>query len=258
MAIRHCGTEDFKVVNTVYYKNGRILILDAELDGTNFLLINFYNSNTESEQLSTFSTLQKLLEKFDDYNKKNIVFGGDFNLIFDCKFDASGGNPILTRKSLAKLIEIKETLYLCDIWRIRNPNVKRFTFRQNDVSGFIKKRLDFFLISNILQGSIRKTDVLASFCTDHSPISFYLQLKNMPTQGKGFLKFNISLTSNNEYVEKMKNQISETLRMLDQDKIIDKHLRWEFLKYGIRKLTIFSQKKLSKKIIKIETFQKKN
>ena len=160
--------------------------------------------------------------------------------------------------SLAKLIEIKETLYLCDIWRIRNPNVKRFTFRQNDVSGFIKKRLDFFLISNILQGSIRKTDVLASFCTDHSPISFYLQLKNMPTQGKGFLKFNISLTSNNEYVEKMKNQISETLRMLDQDKIIDKHLRWEFLKYGIRKLTIFSQKKLSKKIIKIETFQKKN
>ena len=53
---------------------------------------------TQSEQLSTFSTLQKLLEKFDDYNKKNIVFGGDFNLIFDCKFDASGGNPILKKK----------------------------------------------------------------------------------------------------------------------------------------------------------------
>ena len=62
-----------------------------------FLLIKFYNSNMESE-LSIFSTLQKLLEKFDDYNKKNIVFGGDFNLIFDCKFDASGGNPILKKK----------------------------------------------------------------------------------------------------------------------------------------------------------------
>ena len=47
----------------------------------------------------------------------------------------------------------------------------------------------------------------------------------MPTRGKGFLKFNDSLTSNNEYVEKMENQISETLRMLDQDKITDKHLR---------------------------------
>ena len=59
MAIVYCGTETFKVVNTACDKNGQILILDAELNGTNFLLINFYNCNTESEQLSTFSTLQK-------------------------------------------------------------------------------------------------------------------------------------------------------------------------------------------------------
>ena len=69
VAIGYCGTEDLKVVNTARDKNGRMLILDAELNGTNFLLINFYNSNTESEQLSASSTLQKLLEKFD-YNKK--------------------------------------------------------------------------------------------------------------------------------------------------------------------------------------------
>ena len=141
VAIGYCGTEAFKVVNTACNKNGRILILDAELNGTNFLLINFYNSNTESEQLSTFSTLQKLLENL--IITKKIVFGGDFNLIFDCKFDASGGNPILTRKSLAKLIEIKETLYLCDIWRIRNPNMRHFAFRQNHVSCFIEHGLIF-------------------------------------------------------------------------------------------------------------------
>ena len=82
--LEHCGTEAFKVVNTACNKNGRIVILYLELNGKNFLLINFYNSNTESEQLSTFSTLQKLLEKFDNYNKKNIIFGGDFDLIFDC------------------------------------------------------------------------------------------------------------------------------------------------------------------------------
>ena len=153
-----------------------------------FLLINFYHSNTESEQLSILSTLQKLPEKFDDYNKKNIVFGGDFNLIFDCKFDASGGNPILKKKSLAKLIEIKESLYLCDIWRIRNPNVKRFTFRQNHVSGFVERRLDFFLISNILQESIIKTDVLTSFCTDHSPIFFFFRIKRYANSGKRLLE----------------------------------------------------------------------
>ena len=71
------------VVNTACSNNGRILILDTELNDTNFLLVNFYNSSSESEQLCTFSTLQKPLEKFDDYNQKNIVFGGDFDLIFD-------------------------------------------------------------------------------------------------------------------------------------------------------------------------------
>ena len=190
--------------------------------------------------------------------KKNSVFGGDFNLIFDCKFDASGGNPILKKKSLAKLTEIKEALFLSDIWRIRNHNVRRFTFRQNHVSGFIERRLDFFLISNVLQESIIKTDVLASFCTDHSPILFSLQLKDMPTRGKGFWKFNNSLTSNDEYVEKMKNQISETLRMLDQDKITDKHLRWEYLKYEIRKFTMNFSKNLVKEVNKDRNVLEKN
>ena len=44
----------------------------------------------------------------------------------------------------------------------------------------------------------------------------------------------------------MKNQISKTLHMLDHDKITDKHLRWEFLKYEIRKFTINFSKKLVK------------
>ena len=125
----------------------------------------------------------------------------------------SGGYPTLKKKSLAKLIEIKETLYLCDIWRIRNPNVKRFTFRQNHVSGFIEWRLDFFYFLTYYKESIIKTDVPASFCTDKSPIIFSVQLKDMPTRGKGFWKFNNSLTSNAEYEEKMKNQIFKTLRL---------------------------------------------
>ena len=33
------------VFNTAFDKNGRILILDADLNDTNFLLINFYKSN---------------------------------------------------------------------------------------------------------------------------------------------------------------------------------------------------------------------
>ena len=55
---------------------------------------------------------------------------GDFNLFFDSKLDAQGGNPTIKKKSLAKLIELKENYDLCDIWRVRNTKSKRFTFTQ--------------------------------------------------------------------------------------------------------------------------------
>ena len=115
----------------------------------------------------------------------------------------------------------------------------------------------FFLISNILRESVIKTDVLASFYTDHSPIFTSLKFNDIPTKGQGFWKFNNSLTSNSEYVKKMKNQILETLRMLNQDKITDKHLRWEFLKYEIRKFTMNFSKNLVKKKNKGRNFLEK-
>ena len=76
----------------------------------------------------------------------------------------------------------------------------------------------------------------------------------MSTRTHGFWKFSNSLTSNSEFKEKMKNQILETLHILNQDKINDKHLRWEFLKYEIRKFTMNFLKNLERKRIKIETF----
>ena len=45
--------------------------------------------------------------------------------------------------------------------------------------------------------------------------------------------------------------------MLDQDKITDKHLRWEFLKYEIRKFTINFSKKLVKEENKDRNFLEK-
>ena len=53
---------------------------------------------------------------------------GDFYLIFASKLDAQGGDPTMKKKSLAKLIEPKESYDLCDIWRVKNKKSRRFTF----------------------------------------------------------------------------------------------------------------------------------
>ena len=66
---------------------------------------------------------QDLSEKYHFYIKniininimKDIIFAGDFNLFFDQKLESAGGNPILKKLSVSKLIELKESLNLCDI-----------------------------------------------------------------------------------------------------------------------------------------------
>ena len=41
--------------------SGRILILDVKIDDLTLILINFYNANTEKEQINTLNTLSKTL-----------------------------------------------------------------------------------------------------------------------------------------------------------------------------------------------------
>ena len=46
-------------------KHGRILILEALIDDTEFILINLYSANTKDDQLTTFSEPTNLLENFE-------------------------------------------------------------------------------------------------------------------------------------------------------------------------------------------------
>ena len=57
----------------------------------------------------------------------SVILGGDFNLFFDKSLDTDGGNPSVKTKSLSKLQEIMTENDLCDIFRIRNPQERRFT-----------------------------------------------------------------------------------------------------------------------------------
>ena len=72
-------------------------------------MINVYNVNTENEQMDVLRSLFELLEEFDISPGKQQVVAGDFNLFFNSKLEVQSGNPTLGNKSLAKLIESKET-----------------------------------------------------------------------------------------------------------------------------------------------------
>ena len=92
-----------------------ILILDVKVDEINFVQINIYNPNTETEQVATLLDLGKILETIKDFYDKHIVLADDFNFFFDTSLDSYGGKPTLKKESIAKFIELKEKFNLCDI-----------------------------------------------------------------------------------------------------------------------------------------------
>ena len=62
--------------------HGIILIVGANTDDQNFVLIIFYNVNTESEQMNTICELNQLLDDCYLDSTKKVVLAGDFNLFF--------------------------------------------------------------------------------------------------------------------------------------------------------------------------------
>ena len=148
--------------------DGRYIILRIEIQGSPYILFNYYGRNNESNQVKVlrqiFSKLQSI--NFDD--NAQLILAGDWNMIFDKFLDAMGGTPSLKFNSLKQLQSSMVDYDLSDIWRAQNPTFCQFTWRQTNP---VKLRhLDFFLISNSLQFDVRLCKFLSPVQSNHSPI----------------------------------------------------------------------------------------
>ena len=210
---------------------GRLLILEISFHDKNFLLINLYNANAEVDQLNVLDMLSSKLDSLDVDPSCEIIFGGDLNLIFDSSLDSSGGNPILKKRSLAKLMKIMQKLDVNDIFRVRYPLLKRFTFhRKNPV---IQRRLDYLFPSNSLQKYIGDVKIISSFMSDHSPVFFSINFFQDSVRGRYGWKFNNSLLQVVDFPTKIKTHfqiLNDDLNLLENP-----YLKWEYLKYEARK-----------------------
>ena len=150
----------------------------------------------------------------------------------------------MKNKSVATFIDIKESLGLCDIWRVRNRKKKRYTFRRQHVTGFIQRSLDCFLVSNNLQETINRTDILTALPTDHSPIFFSLSKNIDISRGKGLWQFNNSLCHKLDFVTELKDDLKVICNRMSVEQTNGEQLCWEYIKYEIRKFSIrFSKEK---------------
>ena len=241
------------------HQDGRIVLVNCDIMEENINFASIYAPNIEAEQLLFYDELEKCLNENNINSEDMLIIGGDWNIVQNPEIDKMGGLNTLKLKSLDKLDKLKNSFSLNDTWRIKNPDTRRYTWRQK--TPLIQCRLDFFLISDHLFDNITDMDIIPSLQADHSAITCnYASIPNV-RKGPGLWKFNNSLLNDVEYTEYLKLNISFWIDKYSN--ILDKRVKWELIKYEIRKFTIdYCKKKtrarrnreneLEKKLISLE------
>ena len=94
------------------------------------------------------------------------------------------------------------------------------------------------MISNKLQKFSNKAIILPAFKSDHSSESDIISNYNEIKPGPGLWKFNNSLISDENFTEKLKNFIEDLKEDLNSENSFDDQVKWEYIKFQIRKFTI--------------------
>ena len=81
------------------------------------------------------------------------------------------------RDVVTKIREFMLDFNLVDIWRLRNPDKKRYTWKQS------KPLIDYWLRSDDFQDDVDNTGIISAIKTDHAAI--VLQISSVEKQPTG-------------------------------------------------------------------------
>ena len=144
-------------------------------------------------------------EHLANYAVEQKIIIGDFNLVLNTKLDRNQ-SAHNNNQALAKLNQIIDEYYLTDIWRERNPNMTRYSWRR--LCNNQHSRIDFALVSQGFSNLIENCTYIASILTDHSALYLYVS-ENNNKRGPGYWKLNTSLLQNTDACERITSEITE-------------------------------------------------
>ena len=104
---------DFNLISINSDDEGHLIVMEADIQGSPY-------------QCRFFDKLNNNIEDCVANKVLKIILGGDFNVTLDSDLDCSGGRPF-TKDSVKNVQNLCFDFDLVDIWRIRNPDTRRFT-----------------------------------------------------------------------------------------------------------------------------------
>ena len=222
--------KNYAKVEDVYISpSGRNVQCVIKVHDVNFCLSVIYAPNTDSPAF------------FDEvfhsaFNKSSrVVIIGDFNTVMDTSIDRSSAMQANTNNNLStrRIHELKDEMQMCDIWRVRNEQERRYSwFRKGN--GKQASRLDYAVISNGLKQQVHNSFYMCGLESDHS--AYVLGVEFMwIDRGTGFWKLNTTLLYEKEYIESVNQILDETDNMSAN---IQPEQQWEIVKDRVKQFSI--------------------
>jgi exonuclease III len=137
-------------------------------------------ADKQSEQLAFLDTI---IPYANEYSHK-IVIAGDFNTYLS-DLDKYGKTGKLTEYN-TRINTLINELDLCDIFRVLNPELKRYTWRKLAYNSIQQSRLDYIIIPVSLTYSVKNIAIGHSIYSDHRPVHLELIDKVTSNKGRGF------------------------------------------------------------------------
>ena len=193
-------------------------------------MANLYAPNNDEPRF-----FQDFFVHLDDFQCDHLIIGGDFNLVLDLNKDKKGGRYKTHTNSVKTLEKFIDELNLIDVWRVLNPDILRYTWRQKNPE--IHCRLDFFLVSQSLMCYVIGADITMGFKTDHPMIVINVALHSNE-RGSGYWKLNTSFLSEIDCVNQIRSVVKNVHDEYKHDNNMNPALLWEVIKLKIREQSL--------------------
>lgn len=221
-------------------RNGRIAVIETKFNTKPLLIVSVYAPNMDKGTKSLdnyFEFLDKLEKVVNMYHNKNksLIIAGDLNIVMNKDLDTFG-QPLQHSSIFPKCIErwekLKHSFALSDSFRHVYPDKLQASFQpfaKNDLDS--SRRLDYALISEDIIDEVMHVEYIETGISDHKLMSLTLG-EEKRQEGKGLWKHNDLMLEDEEYVNLIKDIISNTVGDTDVN-------RWEIIK---RKVGLFCRR----------------
>lgn len=206
---------------------GRILLMDLEVSDTVYTVGSYY-APTQDKPQCQMETLQVLENLLSELTAEQIIIGGDLNCFLDPSTDRNSRTPCSNQSESVRdrINLLREDWGLCDLWRVRNPSQRGYTFRR----GTYASRLDYFLVSNHISELVSSCKVTSLVHSDHAMISMVVQTSKIK-RGPGLWRFDAHLVQDDHFNRKMSAFLQN---WQPPTELHDPASVWEWMKYEIK------------------------